>query len=343
LGELSTELSATTELHFIVGMDALQQFHLWKDPERVLELCKLVVVRRPGDQSASGGEVQELLSRYSQAGNRAAVLPTPLIDISGTDIRRRAAAGLSLRYLVPHAVERYIRHHRLYIASPSAQADTGYLQVEDSRFIGAGKIPPTPSAYGGQRGAKGDFSHDTIDRLLQLALELGALKYGDFTLSSGKKSSYYFDGRLLSLNPQGANLIGQALVPILHLAGVEAVGGPTLGADPIVTAVALTSYQEGDPISAFIVRKEAKAHGTGQGIEGALASGSRVAIIDDTCTTGASLLHAIAAAEAAGCEVVKVLALLDRGEGGADELRRRGYDFQALMAATPEGKVEVLR
>jgi orotate phosphoribosyltransferase len=339
LGELSTELGATTELHFIVGMDALQQFHLWRDPERVLELCKLVVVRRPGGQSASGGEVQELLSRYPQAANQVVVLPTPLIDISGTDIRHRAAAGLSLRYLVPHAVERYIRHHRLYIASPYAQADTGYPQVEDSRFIGAGEIPPTPLL---QRGAKGDFSHDTVDRLLELALELGALKYGDFTLSSGKKSSYYFDGRLLSLNPQGANLIGQVLVPILHLAGVEAVGGPTLGADPIVTAVALTSYQEGDPISAFIVRKEAKAHGTTQGIEGALAPGSRVAIIDDTCTTGASLLHAIAAAEAAGCDVVKVLALLDRGEGGADELRRRGYDFQALMAATPEGKIEVL-
>jgi nicotinate-nucleotide adenylyltransferase len=342
LGELSTELGATTELHFILGMDALQQFHLWRDPERVLELCKLVVVRRPGGQDF---EVQELLSRYSQAGNRVVVLSTLLIDISGTDIRHRAAAGLSLRYLVPEAVEQYIREHRLYIASPEGctpidtEASAGYPQVEDSRFIGAGKIPPSPLL---QRGAKGDFSHDPVDRLLELALELGALKYGDFTLSSGKKSRYYFDGRLLSLNPQGANLIGQVLVPILHLAGVKAVGGPTLGADPIVTAVALTSYQEGDPISAFIVRKEAKAHGTAQSIEGALAPGSRVAIIDDTCTTGASLLQAIAAAEAIGCTVVKVLALLDRGEGGADELRRRGYDFQALMAATPEGKIEVL-
>jgi nicotinate-nucleotide adenylyltransferase len=111
LGELSTELGATTELHFIVGMDALQQFHLWRDPERVLELCKLVVVRRPGGQDF---EVQELLSRYPQAGNQVVVLPTPLIDISGTDIRHRAAAGLSLRYLVPDVVEQYIRHHRLY-------------------------------------------------------------------------------------------------------------------------------------------------------------------------------------------------------------------------------------
>jgi len=325
LGELSRELGATTELYFILGMDALQEFHRWRDPERVLELCKLVVVRRPGGQDF---ELQELCSRYPQAVNRVVALPTPLIDISGTDIRHRASAGLSLRYLVPDAVERYIRHHRLYIGSP--EGATGYPQVS--------KIPPTPLL---QRGAKGDFSHDTVDRLLELALELGALKYGDFTLSSGKQSSYYFDGRLLSLNPQGANLIGKVLAPILHLAGVEAVGGPTLGADPIVTAVALISYQEGDPISAFIVRKEAKSYGTAQSIEGHLASGSRVAIIDDVCSTGAALLHAIAEAEAAGCEVVKVLVLLDRGEGGGDELRRRGYDFQALMAATPEGKIEV--
>ena len=189
---------------------------------------------------------------------------------------------------------------------------------------------------------------DTVQRLLELALERGALRYGNFTLSSGKKSSYYFDGRRLSLDAEGAYLIGRAILPILRRAGVQAVGGPTLGADPIVTAVALTSYLEGrvtsgeaaSPISAFIVRKETKAHGTGQSIEGPLVLGSRVAIIDDVCTTGGSLFHAIAAAEAAGCSVVKVLALLDRREGGSEEMRRRGYDFVALMAATPEGKIE---
>jgi len=119
------------------------------------------------------------------------------------------------------------------------------------------------------------------------------------------------------------------------------VGGPTLGADPIVAAVALASYREGRQLSGFIVRKEAKAHGTAQAIEGPLAAGSRVAIVDDTCTTGGSLLHAIAAAEAAGCTVVKVVALLDRREGGGEELRRRGYDFVALMAASPDGRIEV--
>ncbi len=181
---------------------------------------------------------------------------------------------------------------------------------------------------------------ETVDRLLALALERGAIKYGDFTLSSGKKSSYYFDGRLLSLDPEGAHLIAQALLPILQQAGAQAVGGTTLGADPIVTAVALASYLSGDPMPAFIVRKESKGHGTEQNIEGPLSPGSKVAIVDNVCTTGGSLFHAIQAAEEAGCTVVKVVSLLDRNEGGSEEMGKRGYDFSALLAATPEGKVE---
>ena len=180
-----------------------------------------------------------------------------------------------------------------------------------------------------------------VARLLQLALEKGALKYGDFTLTSGKKSTYYFDGRLLSLDPEGAYLISQSLLPVLRQAGAEAVGGLTLGADPIVAAIALASYINETPIPAFIVRKEAKSHGTGQGVEGALKAGSKVAIIDDTCTTGGSLFQAIEAAEGAGCTVVKVVAVLDRQEGGGEELRRRGYDFIALMEADAEGKIQV--
>ena len=194
--------------------------------------------------------------------------------------------------------------------------------------------------------------NEIAHRLLQLALEKGALRYGDFTLTSGRKSSYYFDGRLLSLDPEGAYLIGQALLPIVRAAGAEAIGGPTLGADPIVTAVALASHLEGlegpeggsagAGIPAFIVRKEAKAHGTGQAIEGSLAPGCRVVIVDDTCTTGGSLFQAIEAAEAAGCTVVKALVLLDRREGGGAELHRRGYDFTPLLAANSDGEIEVV-
>ena len=181
---------------------------------------------------------------------------------------------------------------------------------------------------------------ETLDRLLALALERGAIKYGDFTLTSGKKSSYYFDGRLLSLDPEGAFLISQAIIPLLEQAGAMAVGGTTLGADPMVAALALTSHINGRSIPAFIVRKESKTHGTKQNIEGPLEPGTNVAIVDDVCTTGGSLFHAIEAAEEAGCSVVKVVSILDRNEGGSDEMRKRGYNFSTLLAATAEGKIE---
>ena len=181
---------------------------------------------------------------------------------------------------------------------------------------------------------------ETLDRLLALALERGAIKYGDFTLTSGKKSSYYFDGRLLSLDPEGAYLISQAIIPLLEQAGAQAVGGTTLGADPMVAALALASHIKGRSIPAFIVRKESKTHGTKQNIEGPLEPGTNVAIVDDVCTTGGSLFHAIEAAEEAGCSVVKVVSILDRNEGGSDEMRKRGYNFSTLLAATAEGKIE---
>ena len=181
---------------------------------------------------------------------------------------------------------------------------------------------------------------ETLDRLLALALERGAIKYGDFTLTSGKKSSYYFDGRLLSLDPEGAYLISQAIIPLLEQAGAQAVGGTTLGADPMVAALALASHIKGRSIPAFIVRKESKTHGTKQNIEGPLESGTNVAIVDDVCTTGGSLFHAIEAAEETGCSVVKVVSILDRNEGGSEEMRKRGYNFSTLLAATAEGKIE---
>ena len=176
------------------------------------------------------------------------------------------------------------------------------------------------------------------DRLLELATEIGALTYGDYTLSWGGKSKFYFDGRLLSLEPEGAYIIGQALLPYVTGAGATAVGGPTLGADSMVAAIAMTSHMAGERISGFIVRKETKGHGTGKLIEGPLTPGSKVAIVDDTCSTGGSLFQAIAAAEDAGCQVVKVLSVLDRREGGSEKLRERGYDFSSLLIATPAGE-----
>ena len=176
--------------------------------------------------------------------------------------------------------------------------------------------------------------------LLNLAKERGALTFGDYVLSSGQRSSYYFDGRKLTLDPRGAYLTGKAFFGMLGDFEVDAIGGPTLGADPIVTAVALTSGVEGRPINAFIVRKEGKEHGMGNLIEGPLEPGSRVAIVDDACSTGASLFHAVDSAEADGHRVVVVLAILDRDQGGGEALRRRGYDFRYLLEATPEGEIQ---
>ena len=176
--------------------------------------------------------------------------------------------------------------------------------------------------------------------MLELGKERGALTFGDYILSSGQRSSYYFDGRRLTLDPRGAYLSGMAFLQMLSGCDVDAIGGPTLGADPIVTSVALVGGLEGRPINAFIVRKEGKQHGMGNLIEGPLEPNSRVAIVDDACSTGASLLHAVDAAEAGGHKVVVVLAILDRHQGGSEEFRRRGYDFRCLLEATPEGKIQ---
>ena len=180
-----------------------------------------------------------------------------------------------------------------------------------------------------------------IERLLEVAKERKALLFGDFTLSSGAKSNYYFDGRLLTLDPEGSFLTAKCLLPILYEAKVDALAGPTLGADPIVSSVSTMSYIEGRPVPALIVRKEKKTHGGGRNIEGHFFRGQKVAVVDDTCTTGGSLFHAIEAVEGEGCEVVKVLSIMDRRAGGSEELVRRGYDFQSLFVAADNGEIYI--
>ncbi len=177
------------------------------------------------------------------------------------------------------------------------------------------------------------------ERLYERALELDALKFGDFTLSSGQKSAYFFDGRVLLTDPEGADLISKAFMSAIIEAGAEAFGGPTVAAVPIVGALALRSHMEGRNLTGFFVRPEAKEHGAGRQIEGNLKPGMKVAAFDDTVSTGGSLLAAIDAIEAFGCEVVLVLAVLDRHQGGGDELERRGIPFFKLWESTPEGKV----
>lgn len=179
------------------------------------------------------------------------------------------------------------------------------------------------------------------ERLLEISAQLGALQYGRFTLTSGAVSSYYFDGRLLTLDGEGAYYVGRALEPIVRASGAAAVAGPAVAAIPIVTAVSLRSHAEGHAISGLIVRKEAKMHGVGKMIEGACWDGMSVAVVDDTCTKGGSLLHAIDAVEEAGCHVVKVACILDRNEGGSRAIRERGYDFVSLLEADRDGRIRV--
>ena len=170
---------------------------------------------------------------------------------------------------------------------------------------------------------------DDVQRLLDIIKRESFIK-GDFILSSGARSSYYFDGKMTSLTPEGAYLLGKILFNLLKDTDIQAIGGPTIGADPIVAAVAVVSHLEGKPIPAFLVRGEQKEHGTQKRIEGPLPKGGKVAIVDDVMTKGGSLRGAIEAVEAEGCTVAKVIAMVDRREGAED--LRRDYDFVAIFS-----------
>jgi orotate phosphoribosyltransferase len=162
-----------------------------------------------------------------------------------------------------------------------------------------------------------------------------SLRVGDFTLSSGKKSSYYLDCRMTTLHPRGALLIGRLILSKIreHHIQADAIGGLTMGADPIVSAVTVVSSLEATPLPAFIVRKETKGHGTQRSIEGYDGKpGSRVIVVDDVCTTAGSILTAAEKAEEAGYRVVAAFCVVDREEGGT-ELISKKYPFYALFTA----------
>ena len=172
-------------------------------------------------------------------------------------------------------------------------------------------------------------------RLAEILCEL-SLRTGHFVLASGKTSSYYLDCRKTTLHPEGSYLVGELMNDALLERGwnVAAVGGLTMGADPVATAVALTSYLRKRSVSAFIVRKERKEHGTGQRIEGAPPAGSRVALVEDVVTTGGSTLVAARAVREAGLEVIGALAVVDRAEGGGKALREAGIELVSLFTAS---------
>ncbi len=167
--------------------------------------------------------------------------------------------------------------------------------------------------------------------LLDLFCQL-AYKQGDFVLSSGQRSSYYINGKQVTLHPQGAVAIARLLISKLAT-DTQAVAGLTLGADPIVSAVSVVSVYENRPIPALIIRKEAKGHGTMAYIEGAsLSAGASVVVLEDVVTTGQSALKAVERLNEAGYSVNEVMALVDRQQGGSELYQSAGLKFQSLFS-----------
>lgn len=163
-----------------------------------------------------------------------------------------------------------------------------------------------------------------------------SFRLGDFELASGKRSDYYIDCRTTTMHAQGQVLLGQVGLESIREAGLEpdAIGGLTMGADPLAYAIAGESWREGTPIHAFSVRKRAKRHGRGQLIEGCFEPGARVVVVEDVITTGGSALKACEAVNMARGEVLGVLGLVDREEGGRAALEAAGLDTIVLYTAS---------
>jgi len=177
---------------------------------------------------------------------------------------------------------------------------------------------------------------DSRARLKMLIQENCVLK-GDFVLASGARSSVYFDCKRITLHPEGVALIGELLWQQILLIpeGIAAIGGPTIGADPIVGHLAALSSINRQPVAAFLVRKDAKSHGTRRLIENPPQPGSRVAIFEDVVTSGGSTLDAIRAVEEASLKVAAVFSLVDREQGGAQALA--AYDYRPLFKKSEFG------
>ncbi len=172
-------------------------------------------------------------------------------------------------------------------------------------------------------------------QLIQLLAQRSARR-GQFILSSGRTSTLYIDARLTTMSPEGLSLIGPLGLAALERSGwaVDALGGLTLGADPVTYAISYASALATRPLRAFSVRKDVKDHGTGKRIEGSFRAGDRVAIIEDVITTGGSALRAAEAVQREGGTVGGVLALVDRQEGGRAALEAAGFPVLSLVLAT---------
>lgn len=165
-----------------------------------------------------------------------------------------------------------------------------------------------------------------------------AVQRGDFTLTSGKKASFYIDLRQVSLDHRVAPLIGDVMLDLLsEFPEAELVGGLTMGADPIASAIMHRAVLAGRSLDAFVVRKEPKGHGMGKQVEGPDVSGKNVIVVEDTSTTGGSPLKAIEAVEKAGATVIAVAVVVDRDTGAKQVIEQAGYPYRAALGLADLG------
>ena len=170
------------------------------------------------------------------------------------------------------------------------------------------------------------------NRLAKIILEK-SYREGEFLLTSGRTTDYYFDCKPTALHPEGSYCIGSLFCEMLARVDVKGVGGMTLGADPLVSAVTVMSYIKKRPLPGFIVRKQAKGHGTNQFLEGLenFKAGDKVAMLEDVVTTGGTLLKACERVRDAGLEIAAVMTVLDRQEGGTENLAEAGYELRSIF------------
>lgn len=172
---------------------------------------------------------------------------------------------------------------------------------------------------------------DKLRARLRTLLKEKAYLTGDFVLTSGRHSDHYFDCKRVTLDAEGLAGAAELLVDRMRRAGVAVIGGLAIGADPIVAGTVAISWQLGTPVQGFIVRKQPKAHGTSKWIEGSVAAGARVAVVDDVITSGGSIITAIDRCRQEGLEPAVAYTLVDREEGGAEAIAREGVPFEPLF------------
>jgi orotate phosphoribosyltransferase len=177
------------------------------------------------------------------------------------------------------------------------------------------------------------YDRDSLHALIRKK----ALKFGQFTLASGREANYYLDCRQITLDARGARLIGEGMLDLLAGDLPDLVGGMAIGADPITAAILTLAGIRGMPLRGVMVRKEPKQHGTGKTVEGPFQAGESIAIVEDVVTTGGSSLLAIERCEAVGLKVQRVVAIIDRLEGGREAFAAKGYELTTLFTVRDFG------